>query len=287
MNKIPNIAFKSSKNATDIEFLELDSLFARIGEIPNHNPKQPHRIDFYALLVVTEGKGVHQVDLKNYTIKAGDVVKVAKGQVHAFQGGLAYKGYLIIFTEDFVLKYFSKSSIQFISHLYNYHISQPLIQSCSFNSVFLDLFSEELNKEASIAQKNIIAKLMELYLMKVEQLSNTIDLSDSNKKHYALFFEFKTLVENHYKETRNVKDYAEMLSISTKHLNQIVQSFTLDTSKHFIDQYVLLEIKRSIQSTSKSLKEIAFDIGFDEVTNFTKFFKKHTQISPKIYKASL
>jgi AraC-like DNA-binding protein len=287
LNNIPNIAFNSSKNATDIEFLELDSLFARIGEIPNHNPKQPHRIDFYALLVVTEGAGIHQVDLKNYNIQAGDIVKVAKGQVHAFRGQLGYKGYLILFTEDFVLKYFSKSSIQLISHLYNYHISQPLIQNCSFNPLFLDLFSEELNKEESIAQKNIIAKLMELYLMKIEQLSSIIDWSDSNKTHYALFFEFKTLVENHYKKTRNVKDYAEMLSISTKHLNQIVQSFTLNTSKHFIDQYVLLEIKRAIQSTSKSLKEIAFDAGFDEVTNFTKFFKKHTQISPKAYKVNL
>ncbi|MGB3145681.1 MAG: helix-turn-helix domain-containing protein [Maribacter sp.] len=73
--------------------------------------------------------------------------------------------------------------------------------------------------------------------------------------------------------------------ISTKHLNQVVKDFTLNTAKTFIDDYVILEAKRAIVSTDKSLKEIAFDIGFDEVTNFTKFFKNKMNMTPKAFKA--
>lgn len=287
MNNIPNISFKSSKGVTDIEFLQLSKLFLRVKNNPTHNPLLPHRINFFALLIVTEGKGTHQVDLKNYNICKGSVLKIAKNQVHAFQNHLNYGGYLLIFTEDFVLKYFSSSSINFISHLYNYHISDPLVQNCSFTDTFIEQLTAELENPNTYAKKEILAKILELYLLKLERKAHQTPFDRENKKHQALFIEFKNLVEKNYHQTRNVKDYAELLNISTKHLNQIVKKVTLNTAKHFIDQYVILEIKRVIFSSQLSLKEVAYLNGFDEVTNFTKFFKKHTGLSPKEFKATL
>jgi len=267
--------------------LRISELLSRVVEQPDHDPRAPHRLTFFALLIVTEGAGNHQIDLKKYPLKKGTVLKIAKGQLHAFQEQMGYDGYLVIFTEDFVLKYFSKSSIDFISHLYNYHISEPLVENSTFNESFLELVDKELKSENTYAQKNIVAKMLELYLLRLERLVHTVDSTKLNKDHYPLFFEFKNLVEKNIRETRNVKDYAETLSISAKHLNKIVQRFTLSTAKYFIDQYVILEIKRAILSTNKSLKEIAYDLGFDEVTNFTKFFKKHTGFTPKEYKSTL
>lgn len=287
MEQIPNISFQSSDDSTDIEFLKISELVERIKDHSTHNPRQPHRITFFTLLLVTKGMGNHHIDLKTYDLKRGSVLKIAKGQVHAFQGNITYDGYLVIFTEDFVLKYFSKSSIDFISHLYNYHISEPLVEECPFNESFVEECTQELRTGNTYAQKNIIAKLLELYLLRLERLSHTTLSAKLDKKNYPLFFRFKTLVEKNYKEMRNVKDYAEAMAISTKHLNSIVQGFTLNTAKSFIDQYVVLEIKRTMLSTDLSVKEIAYNHGFDEVTNFTKFFKKHTQLTPKQYKSTL
>ncbi len=286
MNNIPNISFKSSDGNTEIEFLRLDELFLRIQKDPNHNPKQPHRISFFALLIVTEGTGIHQVDLQNYAIGKGSVLKIAKGQVHAFQNDLTYQGYLVVFTEDFILKYFSKSSIDFVSHFYNYHISDPLLKNSLLNQSFLQEIISELQSKNTYAQKEIVAKILELFLLKLERQAHLALPEKSNKKHQTLFINFKDLVEKNYTKTRNVKDYASLLNISAKHLNQIVQEVTLNTAKHFIDQYVMLEIKRYIFSTEVSLKEVAYLTGFDEVTNFTKFFKKHKGISPKAFKAT-
>ncbi|SHI92833.1 AraC family transcriptional regulator [Pseudozobellia thermophila] len=287
MNQIPDISFQGKDDATDIEFLKVSELFERIKDHPTHDPRQPHRISFFALLFITEGWGRHLIDLKTFTLKKGCVLKIAKGQVHAFQGPLDYDGYLVIFTEDFVLKYFSKSSIDSISHLYNYHISEPLVAKCPFNETFIKESEQELATGTSDTQKNIVAKLLELYLLRLERLSQSYVSVPTNKKHYPLFFLFKTLVEKNYKEMRNVKDYAETMSITPKHLNHIVQTFTLNTAKSFIDQYVVLELKRTMLSTDLSIKEIAYTHGFDEVTNFTKFFKKHTNLTPKQYKMGL
>ncbi|AWW29617.1 AraC family transcriptional regulator [Echinicola strongylocentroti] len=288
MINIPQIPFKSKKDSVEIEVLNLSELFLRIEEDPNHDPRAPHRISFFALLIVTEGEGFHQVDLQKYAIQKGTVVKIAKDQVHAFQGDLTYDGYLVVFTEDFVLKYFSQSSIEFISHLYNYHLSEPIVGKSSINDSFIGQLLEELQYNSHYAHKEILAKILELYLLKLERFSNNPALTNKvDSVHYSQFIQFKDLVEKNFQRTRNVKDYAETMAISPKHLNLIVKGFTLYSAKHFIDQYVVLEIKRTILCANNSLKEVAYRMGFDEVTNFTKFFKKQTGQTPKSFKSSM
>ncbi|WP_343065478.1 helix-turn-helix transcriptional regulator [Arenibacter arenosicollis] len=281
------MSFKSEKNEKEFEFLNLSQLFAKIRTGLDHDPNKPHRLSFFALLIVTKGSGSHHVDLKEYPLRKGTILKIAKGQVHAFEENPSYDGFLIVFTEEFVLQYFSKSSIEFISHLYNYHISKTAVDGSNFNESFIGQLKDELEAENTYAQKNIVAKLLELYLLKLERLTQADDSPKQLQKHYPLFLEFKNLVEEKYTTTRNVKDYADMLSISTKHLNGIVKEFTLNSAKHFIDNLVILETKRAIASSNYSLKEIGYAVGFDEVTNFTKFFKKHTGNTPKQFKSNL
>jgi AraC-like DNA-binding protein len=241
---------------------------------------------FFALLIVTKGTGTHQIDLKDYNLKAGSVLKIAKGQVHAFEKNANYEGFLIIFTENFIINYFSKSSINLISHLYNYHISTPIANEPELNDTFLDQLTIELETKNTYARKNIIASLLNLYFLKLERQSTHTKLQNNNSKLYQTFLQFKSLVESDYTTTRNVKEYANKMHVSTKHLNQVVKDFSLNTAKSFIDEYVILEAKRAIVSTDESLKEIAFKTGFDELTNFTKFFKKRMNMSPKDFRNS-
>lgn len=284
MKNIPNISFESAENAHDFELLDLTELFARIPSIQDHDPSRPHRISFFALLIVTKGTGSHQIDLKEYPLKTGTALKIAKGQVHAFQNNPKYEGFLIVFTEAFVMNYFSKSSIKLISHFYNYHITTPIAHDTKANAAFLNQLVQELGTENTFARKNIIASLLDIYLLRLERSANRSQIQNSESKHYLRFIQFKNLVESNYTATRNVKDYAEKIHVSTKLLNQTVKEFTLNTAKSFIDNFVILEAKRAIVSTEKSLKEIAFDIGFDEVTNFTKFFKKKMGVTPKQFR---
>jgi AraC-like DNA-binding protein/quercetin dioxygenase-like cupin family protein len=284
LNNIPNIAFAGAEETKYFELINLNQLFARVHKIENHNPTHPHRISFFALLIVIKGSGTHQIDLKEYLLKQGTVLKIAKGQVHAFQKKPQYDGFLIVFTEDYVLNYFSKSSINLISHFYNYYITSPISNDEAESKILLNQLNEELASNNKYAQKNIIAALLDLYLLKLERHSSADQLTTNNSKEYATFLQFKNLVESNYTNTRNVKDFAVQMFVSTKYLNQVVKAFTLNTAKKFIDDFVVLEAKREIVSTNKSFKEIAFSVGFDEVTNFTKFFKKNLSITPKEFR---
>jgi AraC family transcriptional regulator, transcriptional activator of pobA len=284
LKNIPDISFQGSENTKDFELINLTTFFTKLSKFTDHNPTKPHRIAFFALLIVTNGKGTHQIDLKDYELKKGTVLKIAKGQVHAFQKKPTYEGFLVIFTEDFILNYFSKSSIKLISHLYNYHLSSPSSNDISLNESFLNQLKKELKEQSTGAQKNIIASLINIYLLQLERKTENITIENYSQRHFELFIQFKNLVETKYKTTRNVKDYSQMLSISSKLLNQVVKEFILNTAKTFIDDYVMLEAKRKIITSNKNIKEISFDLGFDEVTNFTKFFKKKSGISPKYFK---
>lgn len=285
MRNIPNISFKSEDNNNDFEILNLSKLFARLHTIKDHNPTLPHRISFFALLIVTKGFGKHLIDMKEYNLTKGTVLKIAKGQIHAFQKNATYKGFLIVFTEDFVLNYFSKSSLIIISNFYNYHITQPVTIDKKENRIFLHQLKKELEAENKYAQKNIIAAILNLYLLRLEQKNKTLQNQDTQTKNYDTFINFKNLVESKYHKTRNVKDYADLMFTSSKFLNLVVKEFTFNTAKNFIDNYVLLEAKRDLISSNKSIKEVSYHIGFNEVTNFTKFFKKKTNTTPKEFRA--
>ncbi|MFD1552989.1 AraC family transcriptional regulator [Putridiphycobacter roseus] len=284
MKAIPNISFQSEAKNKDFELLNLAKLFEKLDTFKDHDPRLPHRIYFFALLIVTKGTGKHQIDLKEYDLKAGTVLKIAKGQVHAFQQDPTYEGYLILFTEEFVINYFSKSSFKLISHLYNYHLSSPIAFDQDGNKKLIDNLSTELKSKNAFAQNNIIAAHLDLYLLKLERSANAKGIQIKEPKLHDSFVQFKNLVETEYTLTRNVKDYADKMFVTTKYLNTVIKEFTINTAKNFIDDFVLLEAKREIVSTHKSLKEIAYDMGFDEVTNFTKFFKKHSGITPRAFR---
>lgn len=284
MKHIPKVAFQSLQNSKDFELLNLADLFSRDFASSDHNPALAHRISFFALILITKGTGKHQIDLKEYDLEAGTILKIAKGQIHAFEKDPSYQGYIILFTEDFVLNYFSKSSIQIISHLYNYHLSPPIAFDKKANESLIEALHKELQNKAAFAHKNILASLLDLYLLKLERKAINQQIPDKSTRHYDTFIQFKNLVETQYTSTRNVKDYADKLFISSKLLNQIVKEFTINTAKAFIDNYVILEAKREIVSTNKHFKEIAFQLGFDELTNFTKFFKNKMHLSPKEFR---
>jgi AraC-like DNA-binding protein len=102
-----------------------------------------------------------------------------------------------------------------------------------------------------------------------------------------LFSRFKNMVTEYHTQSRNAQDYASRLGVSYKHLSTICKYATGDTPKSFIDDYLILEIKRQLSISDLSIKELTYHFNFDEPTNFLKFFKKHTGLTPSRFRNSL
>ena len=96
-----------------------------------------------------------------------------------------------------------------------------------------------------------------------------------------LFNHFMMLLERDYKISRDVNYYAEQMNISSKYLTNIVNQVTGHTPKTIIDQYVILQLKMHLKRTTQSIKEMAWEFHFADVSFFCRYFKKHTGLTPQ------
>ena len=96
-----------------------------------------------------------------------------------------------------------------------------------------------------------------------------------------LFNRFMMLMERDYKQSRDVNYYANLMHITSKYLTNIVRQVTGHTPKTIIDQYVILQLKMQLLRTSQSIKEIAWEYHFTDVSFFCRYFKKHTGLTPQ------
>lgn len=96
-----------------------------------------------------------------------------------------------------------------------------------------------------------------------------------------LFNRFMMLLEKDYKISRDVNYYAAQMNISSKYLTNIVSQVTGHTPKTIIDQYVILQLKLHLKRTTQSIKEMAWEFHFADVSFFCRYFKKHTGLTPQ------
>lgn len=95
-----------------------------------------------------------------------------------------------------------------------------------------------------------------------------------------LFNRFMMLVEHEYKKSRDVNYYAAILNITPKYLTTIVRQMTGQTPKRIIDHYTVLQLRLRLQNSELSIKQIAWEFNFSDVSFFCRFFKRHTGVSP-------
>ena len=282
--ELPEIHF-DKQASLNIEVMNFEQLFAKLNRITEHDPFAPHKIEFYLILVVTENAYSHSVDFKSYELKEGSTLFVAKNQVHYFNEGLQQaKGFGIVFNRLFVDKHYFLTDNLRLNRLFNYHIESQLIRPEEMGEDRLGDLIWHLHKEYSsqndFAKSEILAAQLRVLLLKAERAKELRAISNVNPYWLETFGKFKDMLEIEYVKTRSSRTYASELLISYKFLNDVVKKLTGKTVKTFIDDFVTIEIKRYLISTSLTVNEISFTCGFDEPANMIKFFKKNTGSTP-------
>ncbi|SFN40858.1 transcriptional regulator, AraC family [Chryseobacterium oleae] len=287
MKSITNYSFKPISNKDqNMHIISISERIKRGAEAVF----RPHRTDFYIIQYITQGEGTYFVDFEEIKFKANDVWIVSPNQVHHFVPDVNYEGILIAFTETFYAR--SAYNKSFLS---NAHIFNPLGGTTFFElkehegTIFQEIIASlivELNHEFDTVQASIlhnglsnILNYAERSLIKSNNYKNKLSGKDSS---YTMAF--KKLVRQNFTEYKTVKDYADKLHISDRKLQKAIEATLGKSPKSYITDHIILESKRLLTHEDLSIKEISFALGFDEPTNFTKFFKKQTEASPSDFK---
>jgi AraC-like DNA-binding protein len=285
-NEIENILFsRLVKQTIPFEFISIQEVYKRASE-SNFDLCKPHRIEFHALIIVFEGESKHTVDFKKEALSPGVILPITKGQVHSFNKELTIKGYVIGFEESFITQNISDKNLFHFLQVYN--TSNIQIGKESINSLrpILELIQNYLKDVDVNLKLEIIHSTFMTLLFQIKRLAcNQHVFFDSER--FKNFYLFKELIIRHYSEIHNAKDYAKKLNVSYNYLNEICKEIVNKTAKEFIDSWLLLEIKRNISEKRYTSQEIAFKMGFKEPSNFIRFFKKYTEITPLQFQEKL
>lgn len=282
---IPQISFDPAKHL--IEVIDLHDLQQRRHSL-DHDPGKPHRTSFHLLIYIAQGSGAHFIDFASMPFTANTFIFVRQNQVNAFDFSQPLEGKAILFTNSFVDAIQQSMAMPVFSPVYlNKHYSpvfrpsHDLLESCV--SLFMEVDKE--SKQQS-ADSPVLMFLFSSLLLMIEREKHLSDKQVLSHKQQATFTQFVGLLEQQFTHTRNAADYAEQLHITYKTLNQLCKLATDKTAKQLIDAYTILEAKRRLTIEKQPIQQLADALGFDEATNFVKYFKKHTALTPAEFKKS-
>lgn len=284
--KVEHIKFNNQTlPKAQFDLVRLEELFKR--KTLDHNPEERHKVDFFIIIIITEGQGIHTIDFTDYPYQKGSILTIRQDQIHKFNIGKA-KGFLLLFTDDFLVSYLEKLEALKSLQLFNEFLGVPKVQLD--NQEFIEMIAlvndieKEYFKRRDDYAMGIIRSLLHIFIAKLYRSKSKKKLIIQNRKYLSEFLSFQQLVEKDCFETRKVSDYARKLGFSTKTLNNVVQSIVDKPAKTFIDEIVITQIKRLLINSTLTIKEIAYTAGFDEPTNLYKYFKRYTHFSPEAFR---
>lgn len=249
----------------------------------NYNFEKPHRHNFYEILVFNRGGGTHDIDFTTYKAHDYSVHFVAAENVHMMMRSETTSGCILLFSDDFI-------SRQLIEQL-PFSKTDPVLKLdeadfIQINQWIENIKSEHINRQPdyeAIIRVNLQALM--LYLLRAYHIKYPGEDAKSAKP--KLIMQFIKLVKEHYIDHYNVETYAEMLNISVKHLITLCKLHIGKTPLRYIRDYTITEAKKLLFYTQLSVKEIAYQLNFDEPANFSKYFKMATTYTPLEYRRGI
>lgn len=255
----------------------------------DHNPELPHQLKFYNLIFFTEGEGKHFIDFNWYPIKKNNLLYLTKDQINAFDFSENLKGFCLLFTEDFFIECFSSLPNRVKFRLFNPELFSPILEipeESDFKNYF-NLLKKELLKTVVFNQKAIVKSLFIILTSKAEYYKKHQTLHIKSSSKIKLLQKFTTLLDQKHAESRSADFYATELTITYKHLNTICKELLHKTAKNVIDDFIILQAKRNLINSTIKSNQLAYKLGFEDPTNFAKYFKKHTGLTPISFKNQL
>ena len=272
----------SFKKSLSIEFEILD--LSVVKETPRLFTG-PSRAGFYQLLWLTAGEAVFDLDFRKIKIRSGELLIISLNQVYGFDTKSEYKGKMILFTDSFFNRTELDSRFLHTSEILNpLNLNQTIPLKHSFVNQIVGLLEEELSLPADAFQSHIAQSFLRVLLLEMERKITNCSSPMFNRNNLTIGRRFCDEVERLFKTTRQVEHYVRLMGVGEKLLSKEVKLLTGKTPKGYIDLRIILEAKRLLAFGVSTVKEISVELGFEEATNFNKFFRKHTGITPVTFR---
>lgn len=249
------------------------------NHVAEHDHSKPHRDDHYLLMIATDGHFVINIDFENNIITAPAMVIIFPGQIHHIISASEPSGWGISIDPALVDKEF-----QLIMEK-GFNRSLSLDKQSAFYDHVLTLMRQMEKLQIAVANPYAVRashSILDALLGLLAGEIAIVNTSGKTKANRGAIIEhaFMQLLKIHFKEWKQPARYAAELSISVAHLYDTIKNITGDSVSVYIQQYCMLEAKRLLCFTKLTVKEIGYQLGYEEPVYFGKLFKKVTGSTP-------
>lgn len=243
-----------------------------------------YHYSFHTLICITEGEVTQLVDFQPVACSAGSLLVLRPGQVHSFGGDEGWDGWMVLFRAEFL-----PSETQTTADLLPALGLDRLPDHLSLSTLDFHAISEVINRMRldaatdavpqhvhSLLRYQLCALLLRLTILQDLQAGAPEARSQGAQR----FAGFRRLVEQNYADWHQVAAYASALGCTEKSLTRAAQEAIGQSAKNVITARIALEAKRLLVHTDRPIYLIAEGLGFEEASNFAKFFKREAGFTP-------
>ena len=251
------------------------------------------RLNYYSLIWIQKGNGKIKVDFSEYNFAENQLLAFAPYQPFMLSTQDEIEGQVIHFHPDFFCIHKHHQEVACSGVLFNNIYEPPYVIIDAATKNTFDMVLEQIKTEMqnpALAQYELLISYLKIMLitasrLKKEQQSET-SAEVSNKEPFILQ-NLKNFIEIHFKIKHAPSDYADLLNITPKALAKITKNHFNKTLSNLIAERIIIEAKRELYLTNKSVKEIAYELGYDDEHYFSRFFKNNADVSPQIYRETV
>jgi AraC-like DNA-binding protein len=248
---------------------------------------EPHRRIDYSITLVLSGEMTLFIDFEKYTVKAPALILLSPDQIHQYMGDSLCEIVSMAFEQEFLCEDALGGMVCWAACVFKTPVLQLTDGQLKELMSFAKLMMKEMDNQQPLREviiRNLLSSLMAASA-RLPQRDITAIQADTIQN--RIVRQFKELSDVHYKDKTQVGHYADMMYVTPGHLNDTVKSVVGKTAKQIIDERRVTEAKRLLFWNEHSIKEIAWQLNFEDDGYFNRFFKKHTGHTPAVFQKSI
>lgn len=251
------------------------------------------RNNYFSLIWVTKGKGKVKADFAEHNFEENALLAFSPYQPFMLCVSEPIEGIAIHFHPDFYCIHMHQKEVSCNGILFNNVYQPPFTiiteQAAATFRMVLEQMKTEI-QNAELAQYELLVSYLKIFLITASRLKNEqLEEMKSvpNSKEPFILQNLKDAIELNFKTKHSAGNYAELLNISSKALAKLSKTYFNKTLTDLIAERIIIEAKRELYMTNKTVKEIAYELGYEDEHYFSRFFKTNADVSPQIYRETV
>lgn len=252
------------------------------------------RNNYYSLIWIKEGAGNVKADFSEYDFIQNTLFAFSPYQPFMFLPDENMEGIALHFHPDFFCIHKHQAEVACNGILFNNIYQPPFISIDDASSATLNMLLEQMKIEMqnpALAQYELLVSYLKIFLISASRLKSEqqpeLILAPIDVKQPFILQNLKEAIEKDFKTKHSASDYASTLNISAKALAKITKTHFNKTLSSLINERIIIEAKRELYLTDKTVKEIAYELGYEDEYYFSRFFKVNSDVSPQLYRETV